>query len=129
MSIDGIFQSDHNSHINRQSRQRRPRHETQPGVAALKANLSSYLLRVKAGNEVVITERGLPVAKIVPLPSGGQDNSREHRLIKAGLLIPATGKLPAWLLQQRTGPSRETRNTTAGSGVLDALVEERREGR
>ncbi len=115
--------------MKRPSRQRKLGREGQSGVAALKANLSSYLLRVKAGNEVVITERGLPVAKIVPLAGSGEDNSRERRLMKAGLLIPAKGKLPAWLLQQRTGPPHGTRNTRAGSSVLQALVEERREGR
>jgi prevent-host-death family protein len=98
-------------------------------VAALKANLSSYLLRVKAGNEVVITDRGLPVAKIVPLPRCEEDNSRERRLMKAGLLIPAKGKLPAWLLQPRTAQSRETGKPGAGASVLEALLEERREGR
>jgi prevent-host-death family protein len=104
------------------SKQRKQRREIQPGVADLKANLSRYLLRVKAGNELVITERGLPVAKIVPLPANGADNSRERRLMKAGLLIPAKGKLPGWLLQPRTGPR-------VGASVLAALVEERREGR
>jgi hypothetical protein len=42
-------------------------------------------------------------------------------------LIPATGNLPAWLLQRRTAKSHETGNP--GAGVLEALVEERREGR
>jgi prevent-host-death family protein len=111
------------------SRQRKLSTEIQPGVAALKANLSRYLLRVKAGNEVVITERGLPVAKIVPLPACEEHNSRERRLRKAGLLIPAKGKLPAWLLEPRTTQSDETRNPGAGASVLKALVEERREGR
>jgi prevent-host-death family protein len=111
------------------SRQRRLPAGSQPGVAALKANLSKYLLRVKAGNEVVITERGLPVAKIVPLPTREEHNSRERRLMKAGLLIPAKGKLPAWLLQPRTAQSGEPRNPRAGASVLEALVEERREGR
>jgi prevent-host-death family protein len=111
------------------ARQRKLPQDSQPGVAALKANLSSYLLRVKAGNEVVITERGLPVAKIVPLPPREEDNSRERRLIKAGLLTPAKGKLPAWLLQPRTAQSRATGNASPGARVLEALVEERREGR
>ena len=35
------------------------------GVAQLKAGLSRYLERVKAGHEVLVTDRGQPVAKIV----------------------------------------------------------------
>ncbi len=36
-------------------------------VAKLKATLSEYLARVKAGEEVIVTERGKPIARIVPL--------------------------------------------------------------
>lgn len=39
-------------------------------VSELKASLSRYLKRVKAGEEVLVTERGKPVAKLVPLPPG-----------------------------------------------------------
>lgn len=37
-------------------------------VSELKAGLSKYLARVKRGEQVLITERGKPVAKLVPLP-------------------------------------------------------------
>ncbi len=36
-------------------------------VSELKASLSKYLARVKAGEEVIVTERGKPVAKLVPI--------------------------------------------------------------
>ncbi len=36
------------------------------GVKELKTHLSAHLARVKAGDTVVITERGRPVAKLVP---------------------------------------------------------------
>ncbi|PYN64673.1 MAG: type II toxin-antitoxin system prevent-host-death family antitoxin, partial [Candidatus Rokuibacteriota bacterium] len=39
---------------------------TSAAVAKLKASLSEYLARVKAGEEVIVTERGKPIAKIVP---------------------------------------------------------------
>jgi len=38
-------------------------------VSKLKATLSEYLARVKAGEEVLVTERGIPIAKIIPLAS------------------------------------------------------------
>ncbi|HEX9668633.1 MAG TPA: type II toxin-antitoxin system prevent-host-death family antitoxin, partial [Thermoanaerobaculia bacterium] len=37
------------------------------GVAELKAKLSEHLDRVKRGEEVLITERGQPIAKLVPI--------------------------------------------------------------
>jgi prevent-host-death family protein len=36
-------------------------------VSNLKAPLSEYLGQVKAGNEVLITDRGKPVARLVPI--------------------------------------------------------------
>jgi prevent-host-death family protein len=44
------------------------------GVAELKASLSSYLAKVKAGEEVIITERGRPVARLVPLGAAAWDD-------------------------------------------------------
>jgi prevent-host-death family protein len=38
-------------------------------VAKLKASLSEYLRQVKAGEEVLVTERGKPVAKLTPTDS------------------------------------------------------------
>ena len=43
------------------------------GVAKLKASLSAYLARVKAGEVVVVTEHGRPIARLVPAPSLGSD--------------------------------------------------------
>ena len=37
------------------------------GVADLKARLSEYLARVKSGEEVLVTDRGRPVARLVPV--------------------------------------------------------------
>lgn len=36
-------------------------------VSKLKASLSAYLRQVKAGEEVVITERGRPIARLAPI--------------------------------------------------------------
>jgi prevent-host-death family protein len=92
------------------------------GVADLKARLSRYLAFVKHGQEIVVTERGLPVAKIVPLKASENLEARRQRLAKAGLLQLGTGRVPAILLKPPKGPRR-------GYGVLEALLEERREGR
>ncbi|MGE5851159.1 MAG: type II toxin-antitoxin system Phd/YefM family antitoxin [Candidatus Methylomirabilota bacterium] len=92
------------------------------GVAELKARLSRYLERVKGGQEVLITERGLPVAKLVPLHVMERRASRRHRLARAGLLHLGAGRVRAALLRPPRGPR-------VGGGVLKALLAEREEGR
>lgn len=88
-------------------------------VVQLKARLSEYLRIVKAGHEVVITERGVPVARVVPLDETERKSTRRARLARAGLLKAGRGKLPKWFLQAPAGEP---------SGVLDALLAERRDG-
>jgi prevent-host-death family protein len=53
------------------------------GVRELKSQLSKYLRRVKAGETVIITERGRPIGRIVPEPETLEE--RMQRLIDAGL--------------------------------------------
>jgi prevent-host-death family protein len=38
---------------------------SQVAVSQLKASVSEYLARVKAGEEILITDRGAPIAKII----------------------------------------------------------------
>jgi len=94
----------------------------QAPVADLKARLSRYLRRVKSGHEVVVTERGLPVAKLVPLARGQQRAGRRDRLARAGMLQPGRGRVSKVL---RTPP----KGKPTGKSVLTLLLAERREGR
>jgi prevent-host-death family protein len=93
------------------------------GVAEVKANLSRYLEQVKAGREVLITERGNPVAKLVPLERAATRESREDRLARRGLLVLGRGRFSRALLTPPEG------DPSIGAGVLAALIEDRREGR
>lgn len=88
-------------------------------VVQLKSRLSEYLRIVKAGHEVVITERGVPVARVVPLDEAERKSTRRARLARAGVLKAGRGKLPKWFLRPPVG---------APSGVVDALLAERHEG-
>lgn len=56
----------------------------------MKQNASEVIALVKAGEAVEITERGTPVALIVPLP--GPTRSLD-RLIAEGVATPASGHL------------------------------------
>jgi len=88
-------------------------------VVQLKARLSEYLRRVKAGNEITVTERGLPIARIVPLDADQRRASREERLIRAGVLRPGRpgGIRKSLLIPPKGKPL----------GVLDALLANREE--
>jgi len=60
------------------------------GIREAKANLSKYLKLVKGGREVVLTERGRPICKIVPLDKEELSlDERIKRLEDAGMLEPA----------------------------------------
>jgi len=56
-------------------------------VAKLKAGLSEYLAMVKDGEEIIVTDRGKPIAKISPLKRDETDVPLHlKRLEKAGLV-------------------------------------------
>ncbi|MDO8682271.1 MAG: type II toxin-antitoxin system prevent-host-death family antitoxin [Armatimonadota bacterium] len=62
-------------------------------IAKLKAGLSGYLESVKAGEQVVVTDRGRPVALIIPIdPNISEDDRRAERVAK-GLVRPGRGPI------------------------------------
>ncbi|MBI2564276.1 MAG: type II toxin-antitoxin system prevent-host-death family antitoxin [candidate division NC10 bacterium] len=92
-------------------------------VYKLKAGLSEYLACVKAGEEVIVTERGKPIAKIVPIGRGEAEvPAHLLELARAGLIRLGTGKLPKgfWKMRRPADPT---------GAVLKALLEERESGR
>ncbi|MDH7486261.1 MAG: type II toxin-antitoxin system prevent-host-death family antitoxin [Anaerolineae bacterium] len=84
------------------------------GIRDLKARLSSYVQQVKAGSMVVITERGRPVGRIVPLSPSVE--TRIQELIQVGLMAWSGRKLVP-----RT-PVAQTRGKLT---VADLLLEDR----
>ena len=56
------------------------------GVATLKSRLSEFLAAVKAGEEISVTERGRPIARIVPLRAAEQEDRWLWELERMGLL-------------------------------------------
>lgn len=57
-------------------------------VTDLKAHLSHHLRAVKEGRELVVTERGVPIARLCPLETGGRPDVCRQRLVAAGVLRP-----------------------------------------
>jgi len=92
-------------------------------VAVLKAHLSRYLKAVQAGEQIIITDRGKPVALLGPVRVDKRGNqTRMAELIRAGLARPPLQKLPEdfWELPRPDDPQ---------GASLAALIDERAEGR
>jgi len=75
-------------------------------VSKLKASLSEYLGQVKAGEEVLVTERGRPIAKLTPAASSAILPQHLDELEKQGVVKIGTGKLPKnfWALPRPKDP-------------------------
>lgn len=68
------------------------------GLREANQHFSKAIRAVKAGEEVVLTERGRPIAIIRPLPGATNDEEAIQRLVAAGLLRSATipRPMPPW---------------------------------
>ena len=91
-------------------------------VSQLKTSLSAYLLGVKNGEEILVTERGRPIARLVPALDAEPATDRKNRLIRAGILRAGSEKLSPDLC--KPSPVRD-----AEGRILQSLLEERRSGR
>lgn len=81
------------------------------GIRELRDNLSRYLDRVRGGEEVVVTDRGHAVARVLPI-----DGERAlDRLVSEGVVTPA--RRP----KQPAGKPIRTKGT-----VSDLVAEQRR---
>lgn len=58
------------------------------GIRELRQNLSAYVRRVRDGEHFVVTERGQPVGRLVPLI---EDEDPVARLVAEGKLKPPRG--------------------------------------
>ena len=90
-------------------------------IAELKNQLSKYLSFAKEGEEIVIRDRNLPVAKLVPF-SAEESTEEELLLVAAGKMrMPRTPLKIEELLRIRTGKLE-------GTDGVQALLEDRAEG-
>lgn len=92
-------------------------------ISKLKASLSEFLSLVKAGEEVLVTDRGKPVARISPVRTNESLSSPGvTALQKAGLASIGTGHIPDkfWTLSRPVDKTGK---------ALEVLLDDRREGR
>ncbi len=77
------------------------------GIRELRDHLSSYLDRVRDGEEVVVTDRGKAVARVVPI-----DRPRPYdRLVDDGLIDPSKA-------ETRTRPKTRVEAEGSVSGLV-----------
>lgn len=90
-------------------------------ISDLKARLSAYLDIVRGGDEVVVTDRGRMVARLVPAQPRQRQDSRRDELLASGRMRAPTARLPGnfW---ERPRPS-----DPAGRS-LEVVLEERGDG-
>lgn len=75
------------------------KHMAEVGIRALKQNASAVVAEAAAGETVIITDRGRPVAQMTPIPK-----SRLRELIETGRARPASRKIEE-LPPPESGPS------------------------
>lgn len=77
---------------------------------------------MRAGETVLIVDRGIPVARLEPAVSTkGDDEGRLARLERAGIIRRGKGGIAEEILREKPPRARKS--------VVEALLEERREGR
>ena len=81
------------------------------GVRELRNNLSRYLDRVRCGEEVVVTDRGRAIARVLPV---GAERTLD-RLIAEGVVTPA-----------RQPKRRRAKPVRAAGTASDLVADQRR---
>lgn len=89
-------------------------------VAELKNNLSRLLKEVQAGEEIIIQDRKLSVAKIIPFPQEQNDEAELLALAREGKARLPEKKLPASFWEM---PAPKV----AGKKAMEALRSDRDE--
>ncbi|MGH9124212.1 MAG: type II toxin-antitoxin system Phd/YefM family antitoxin [Acidimicrobiales bacterium] len=82
------------------------------GIRELRGRLSDYLARVREGDEVIVTDRGTAVARIVPIAGGRAID----RAVAEGLVTPSSQR----------GRTRPVRRVKSRGSVSDLVGEQRR---
>jgi prevent-host-death family protein len=94
----------------------------QASVAELKARLSEYLAAARQGEDVIVTDRGRPVARLSGLADDRRLDARVAELVRLGLMRPPKRKLPAGFWEKERPADPE-------ATALGAILDEREEGR
>jgi prevent-host-death family protein len=94
-------------------------------ISETKNRLSAYIDLVRKGESVLITDRNVPVAQLVPLQRATDPDEEAwlQALERKGLVKRASNRGPSAMLKRPPPKLRP------GVSVLDVLLDERRKGR
>jgi prevent-host-death family protein len=91
-------------------------------ITEAKNGLSALIDRVKAGDSVVILDRGRAVARLEPILDRPDSGGRLARLLRAGIISVGSAAPPVELIG-RAGPT-----VKPGLSAVTAVLDERSEG-
>jgi prevent-host-death family protein len=94
---------------------------TSTSISNLKARLSAFLDIVRQGDEVLVTDRGRVIARLVPVTGERMADSRRDELLRSGRMRAPTAPLPHAFWKRRRPADTKGRS-------LRALLDERDEG-
>lgn len=90
-------------------------------ISEVKNKLSAYLRKVRAGETVLILDRRRAVARLEKVDAETAPNDKLDRLERSGLIRRSRSEIPPQILREEP--------PAPGKSVLEALLEERGEGR
>jgi prevent-host-death family protein len=90
------------------------------GLREANQQFSKAIRAVRAGKEVVLTDRGRPIAVIKPVTAGDADGAALQAMADAGLITPATRKGPM-------PPARWRPVKVKGKPVSATVIDDREE--
>ena len=91
------------------------------GIRELKAHASALIRRAAGGETITVTDRGRPVARIVPVRD---DDSWWERMVEEGRVIPAEGDL-IQLLRETPPPPLAPGETAPYQALMELRADER----
>lgn len=91
------------------------------GIRELKTHLSRYIRQVKDGDEILVSERGRIVARMVPVEPPSEGARLQNLLLK----LSTEGKIILPRIDKKAARPA-TRKTVKGTPFSDAVLEGRR---
>jgi prevent-host-death family protein len=88
-------------------------------ITDAKNGLSALIDRVRAGESVLILDRGTPVARLEPVVTASDPTGRIQRLERAGLIGPARQAPPLDLIRSAAP------ELAPGASAVQAVLDER----
>lgn len=93
-------------------------------ITEAKNGLSALIDHVKAGETVLILDRGRPVARLEPATTADDPDGRLARLERTGIIRRGIGAPPTVEMLARVRPA-----LPRGVSIVQDILDERREGR